>query len=148
MNSSTAMRNGTTISSIVWLPKEVILKETILNSSCELHFSIVFFKITSMGSHTTLEPVLPFLIALLEFSTGIAFSWPLLSEFNEEQNRVSLEIYFRNGKRINGICIYSMRAAYEDFREVFPDAVIHSDHSSRSVKRFLPASPVGSINRK
>ncbi|KAJ8960936.1 hypothetical protein NQ318_020236 [Aromia moschata] len=37
----------------------------------------------------------------------------------------------------NGNWTYSMRAAYEDFREVFPDAIINFDNFSRSVRRFL-----------
>ncbi|KAJ8943015.1 hypothetical protein NQ318_008333 [Aromia moschata] len=37
-----------------------------------------------------------------------------------------------NGRRINGNWIYSMRATYEDFMEVLPDAVIHFDYFGRS----------------
>ncbi|KAJ8943247.1 hypothetical protein NQ318_009938 [Aromia moschata] len=60
--------------------------------------------------------------------------------FNEKQG---------NGSRINGNWIYSMRAAYEDFREVFPDAVIHFADFSRSVKCFLHLyRQTGSVNRK
>ncbi|KAJ8957622.1 hypothetical protein NQ318_017511 [Aromia moschata] len=43
----------------------------------------------------------------------------------------------RNGSRINGNWLYPMRAAYEESREVLPDADVHLDHFSRSVKRFL-----------
>ncbi|KAJ8947053.1 hypothetical protein NQ318_019946, partial [Aromia moschata] len=39
--------------------------------------------------------------------------------------------------------------AYEGFREVFPDAVIHFDYFSRSVKRFLNLyRQTGSVNWK
>ncbi|KAJ8960541.1 hypothetical protein NQ318_013829 [Aromia moschata] len=42
----------------------------------------------------------------------------------------------RNASRINGNWVYLMRAAtYGDFREVFPDALIHSDHFSRRPQR-------------
>ncbi|KAJ8941321.1 hypothetical protein NQ318_017861 [Aromia moschata] len=69
--------------------------------------------------------------------------------FNEEQRRVSYEIYFRNGSRLNRNWIYPMRAACDDFREVFPDAVILFNHFGRSVKRFLNLyRQTGSVNRK
>ncbi|KAJ8951261.1 hypothetical protein NQ318_008164 [Aromia moschata] len=54
-----------------------------------------------------------------------------------------------NDSRINGNWIYSTRTAYDEFREVFPDEIIHVDHFSRSVKCFLHLyRQTGSVNRK
>ncbi|KAJ8935297.1 hypothetical protein NQ318_015331 [Aromia moschata] len=67
------------------------------------------------------------------------FSIKLLIDLLKEQRRVSLEMYFRDGSKIYGNWVYSMRAAYE----------IHFDHFSWSVKRFLHLyRQTGSVNRK
>jgi hypothetical protein len=38
-----------------------------------------------------------------------------------------LEIYFRNGVKIDGQWIYSTRNAFEDFQETFPEVIVHFD---------------------
>jgi hypothetical protein len=53
--------------------------------------------------------------------------------FTDHQKRCTLEIYFRNGVKIDGHWVYSIRNAFEDFQETFPEVIAHFDTVSRKV---------------
>jgi hypothetical protein len=57
--------------------------------------------------------------------------------FTEHQKRCMLEIYFRNGVKIDGQWIYSTRNAFEDFQETFPEVIVHFDTFSRKVHHLV-----------
>jgi hypothetical protein len=60
-----------------------------------------------------------------------------------------LEMYFRNGQKINGEWLYSTRDAFEDFRENFPDVVVHYDTFSRALRHIVDIyRETGSVTRK
>jgi hypothetical protein len=44
-----------------------------------------------------------------------------------------LEIYFKNGVKIDGQLVYSTRNAFEDFQETFPEVIVHFDTLNRKV---------------
>jgi hypothetical protein len=69
--------------------------------------------------------------------------------FTEHQKRCMLEIYFRNGVKINGQWIYSTRNAFEDFQETFPEVIVHFDTFSRKVHHLVHLyRETGSVGRK
>ncbi|RZC27678.1 hypothetical protein BDFB_011022, partial [Asbolus verrucosus] len=53
--------------------------------------------------------------------------------FTNHQKRCTLEMYFRNGQKINGEYVYSFRDAFEDFYEEFPNVAVHYDMFSRAL---------------
>jgi hypothetical protein len=69
--------------------------------------------------------------------------------FTEHQKRCMLEIYFRNGVKIDGQWIYSTRNAFEDFQETFPEVIVHFDTFSRKVHHLVHLyRETGSVGRK
>jgi hypothetical protein len=58
-------------------------------------------------------------------------------DFTDHQKRCMLEIYFRNGVKIDGQWVYSIRNAFEDFQETFPEVIVHFDAFSRKVHRLV-----------
>lgn len=69
--------------------------------------------------------------------------------FNGQQKRYMIEIYFRNGSKINGEWVYSIRDAYQDFALEFPDIAIPYDHFCTSIRRFVQLfRETGSVDRK
>lgn len=69
--------------------------------------------------------------------------------FNELHKRRMFEMYLRSGQHINGEWVYSTRDAFEDFREEFPDIVVHFDSFNRTVHYIAKVfRETGSVNRK
>jgi hypothetical protein len=56
--------------------------------------------------------------------------------FTDHQKRCMLEIYFRNGVKIDGQWVYSTRNTLEDFQETFPEVIVDFDTFSRKVHRL------------
>jgi hypothetical protein len=44
--------------------------------------------------------------------------------FTNHQKRCMLEIEFRNGVKIDGQWVYSIRNAFEDFQETFSEVIV------------------------
>lgn len=69
--------------------------------------------------------------------------------FTDQQKRSMLEMYFRNGQRINGQWIYSIRDAFDDFVQEFPGVAIHYDMFSRALRHIVDIyRETGSVARK
>jgi len=69
--------------------------------------------------------------------------------FTADQKKSMVEIYFRNGSKIDGTWVYSTRDAYEDFLNEFPHVAVPFDHFSVSVRRFVQLfRDTGNVGRK
>lgn len=69
--------------------------------------------------------------------------------FNEAQKRYMVEIYLRNGNKIDGEWVYSMREAYEDFQGEFPNDAIPYDRFKKSVHRLVDLfRETGGVDRR
>ena len=68
---------------------------------------------------------------------------------NDEQRIFALKSYLRNGSKVNGNWIYSMKDAFRDFQEKFPAVLVQYktfyDDLSKIVDNFRQT---GTINRK